>query len=248
MATANKNLSDYVPLQRESKGNRIITQYDMYCLDLNAVSDNKAIGLLKVDFLGLRNLTILENAIKYVQENRNIVVDIHNIPLDDLKTFNLISKGQTVGVFQLESQGMRRLAKDLIPTKISDISAMVALYRPGPMDLIPIFLEGKKNSEKIRYLHKDLEPILSETYGVLVYQEQVMEIANKIAGFTMSEADILRMAMGKKKKSLMKKEQIKFEEGCIKRGYGKRLAQKFLDLSKNLSVMVLINHIQQVMR
>ena len=223
---ADKNLSDYVPLQRESKGNRIITQYDMYCLDLNAVSDNKAIGLLKVDFLGLRNLTILENAIKYVQENRNIVVDIHNIPLDDLKTFNLISKGQTVGVFQLESQGMRRLAKDLIPTKISDISAMVALYRPGPMDLIPIFLEGKKNSEKIRYLHKDLEPILSETYGVLVYQEQVMEIANKIAGFTMSEADILRMAMGKKKKSLMKKEQIKFEEGCIKRGYGKRLAQK----------------------
>src|SRR3989344_2139321 len=223
---ADCELTTYVPLQKEVKGDRIITQYDMYCIDLHAVSDNKAVGLLKVDFLGLRNLTILENAIKYVQQSRNIVVDIHNIPLDDLKTFNLISKGQTVGVFQLESQGMRRLAKDLIPTKISDISAMVALYRPGPMDLIPIFLEGKKNSEKIRYLHKDLEPILSETYGVLVYQEQVMEIANKIAGFTMSEADILRMAMGKKKKSLMKKEQIKFEEGCIKRGYGKRLAQK----------------------
>ena len=223
---ADKSLSDYVPLQRETKGTRIITQYDMYCLYLNSVSYNKTIGLLKVDFLGLRNLTILENAINYVKENRDKTVDIHSIPLDDDKTFELISSGQTVGVFQLESQGMRRLAKDLKPTKISDISAMVALYRPGPMDLIPIFLEGKMNSEKIRYLHKDLEPILAETYGILVYQEQVMEIANKIAGFTMSEADILRMAMGKKKKSLMKKEQQKFEEGCITRGYGKRLAQK----------------------
>ncbi len=198
----------------------------MYWLDLNAVSDNKAVGLLKVDFLGLRNLTILENAIEYVKASRNETVDIHNIPLDDKKTFDLISDGKTVGVFQLESQGMRRLAKDLRPSKITDISAMVALYRPGPMDLIPIFLQGKKNISKIKYLHKDLQPILEETYGILVYQEQVMEIANKIAGFTMSEADILRMAMGKKKKALMKKEQIKFIDQCVKRGYTKKLADK----------------------
>lgn len=223
---ADKTLTEYVPLQKESRGDRIITQFDMYCLDLNAVSDNKAIGLLKVDFLGLRNLTILENAILYVKATHNIAIDIHNIPLDDAKTFALVARGQTVGVFQLESQGMRRLAKDLQPTKITDIAAMIALYRPGPMDLIPIFLEGKKNAHKIKYLHKDLEPILSETYGVLVYQEQVMEIASKIAGYTMSEADTLRMAMGKKKKALMKKEQMKFIERCVKRGYTKKLAEK----------------------
>ena len=222
---ADKNLTEYVPLQREAKGDRIITQYDMYCLDLNAVSDNKAVGLMKIDFLGLRNLTILENAIKYVKENRGLDIDIHTVPLDDAKTFELISDGKTVGVFQLESMGMRRLAKDLKPTKITDISAMVALYRPGPMDLIPIFLEGKKNISKIKYLHKDLKPILEETYGILVYQEQVMEIANKIAGYSMSEADILRMAMGKKKKALMKQEHAKFLRMCEERGYTKKLAE-----------------------
>lgn len=223
---ADRELTEYVPLQREVKGERIITQYDMYCLDLNAVSDNKAIGLLKVDFLGLRNLTILENAIAYVYKSRGIKVDIHNIPLDDKKTFELISSGKTVGVFQLESQGMRRLAKELQPSKISDISAMVALYRPGPMDLIPLFLEGKRAPHKIRYLHKDLKDILEETYGVLVYQEQVMEIAHKIAKYSMSEADILRMAMGKKKKALMKKEKEKFIALCIKNNYTVGLAEK----------------------
>lgn len=223
---ADRDLTDYVPLQKESKGDRIITQFDMYCLDLNAVSDNKAIGLLKVDFLGLRNLTILENAIHYVYASIGKQVDIHNIALDDKKTFELIGKGQTIGVFQLESQGMRKLAKDLKPNKISDISAMVALYRPGPMNLIPLFLEEKKNPQKIRYLHPDLKSILGETYGVLVYQEQVMEIANKIAGYSMSEADILRMAMGKKKKSLMKKEYKKFIAGCIANKYTKKLADQ----------------------
>jgi len=221
-----KDLVEYVPLQKETKGERITTQYDMYCLDLNAVSENKAIGLLKVDFLGLRNLTILENAIEYVEKNSGIKVDIHVVPLDDKKTFDLISKGRTVGVFQLESSGMRKLAKDLKPNKISDISAMVALYRPGPMDLIPLFLEGKKNSAGIKYLHKDLKLILEETYGVLVYQEQVMEIAHRIAGYTMAQADILRMAMGKKKKTLMKKEEKKFIAGCLKNGYSKILAEK----------------------
>lgn len=223
---ADQDLTEYVPLQKEPRGERIITQYDMYSLDLNAVSDNKAIGLLKVDFLGLRNLTILENAIRYVYKNSGQKINLYEIPLDDEKTFKLISEGKTIGVFQLESGGMRQLAKDLKPSKISDIMAMVALYRPGPMELIPSFIEGKRNPKKIKYLHRDLIPILSETYGVLVYQEQVMEIAHKLAGYTMAEADTLRMAMGKKKKALMKKEKEKFIAGCIKRGYSKNLAEK----------------------
>ncbi|MBI4226165.1 DNA polymerase III subunit alpha [Candidatus Roizmanbacteria bacterium] len=226
---ADKELVEYVPLQREFKENRVITQYDMYCLDLNAVSGNKAIGLLKVDFLGLRNLTILERAIEYVKKSTGSKIDIHQVPLDDKKTFELIGRGETVGVFQLESSGMRRLAKDLKPTRMSDISAMVALYRPGPMDLIPSFLENKKNTKLIRYLHPDLEPILEETYGILVYQEQVMEIANRMAGYTMNKADNLRMAMGKKKKELMKKEKEKFIEGCIKNSYKKSLAEKIFN-------------------
>ncbi|KKP73462.1 MAG: polymerase III alpha subunit protein [Candidatus Roizmanbacteria bacterium GW2011_GWA2_35_19] len=219
------NMTEYVPLQRDSKEGKIITQYDMYCLDLNAVSNQKAIGLLKVDFLGLRNLTIIEKALEYVEKISGKKIDIHHVPLDDKKTYELISKGNTIGVFQLESGGMRHLAKDLKPNKISDIMAMVALYRPGPMDLIPTFLEGKANQKKIKYLHPDLKSILEETYGILVYQEQVMEIANKIAGYSMSEADNLRMAMGKKKKELMKKEKEKFFKGCIKNNYKKTVAE-----------------------
>lgn len=226
---ADKPLTNYVPLQREAKEGKIITQYDMYCLDLNAVSANKALGLLKVDFLGLRNLTILEEAIHYLQDQSGKKIDIHEVPIDDKKTFELISRGETVGVFQLESGGMRRLAKDLEPTKMSDIYAMVALYRPGPMDLIPLFLEGKKNPKKIKYLHRDLQPILEETYGILVYQEQVMQIANQLAGYSMSEADQLRMAMGKKKKSLMDKEKKKFLEGCVAKGYTRHLAESIFN-------------------
>ncbi len=221
-----KDLTEYVPLQVESKGDRIITQYDMYCLDLNAVSNNEAVGLIKFDFLGLRNLTIIDNALKFVEKRTGTLIDIHNIALDDQKTYDLLSQGKTVGVFQLESRGMRRLAKDLKPTKLSDITAMVALYRPGPMELIPNFLDGKKNPKSIKYLHKDLEPILSETYGILVYQEQVMSIAHKIAGYSMSEADGFRMAVGKKKKALMKKEKIKFVEQAVAKGHKKEMVEK----------------------
>ncbi|MBI4225603.1 DNA polymerase III subunit alpha [Candidatus Roizmanbacteria bacterium] len=232
---ADKELTEYVPLQREVKEGRIITQYDMYCLDLNAVSGNKAIGLLKVDFLGLRNLTILEKAIEYVENQPKAdrplgeKIDIHKVPLDDKRTYELVGRGETVGVFQLESSGMRRLAKDLKPTKITDIAAMVALYRPGPMDLIPLFLENKKNPKLVRYLHADLKPILEETYGILVYQEQVMEIAHRLAGYSMNKADNLRMAMGKKKKELMKKEKEKFIDGCVENGYRKSLAEKIFN-------------------
>jgi len=222
---SDRDMTEYVPLQRDTKEGRIITQYDMYCLDLNAVSNQRAIGLLKVDFLGLRNLTIIEKALDYVKINSGKKIDIHEVPLDDKKAYDLISRGNTIGVFQLESGGMKNLAKELQPTKMTDISAMVALYRPGPMDLIPLFLAGKKNIKKVKYLHPDLKPILEETYGVLVYQEQVMEIAHKLAGYSMSEADNLRMAMGKKKKELMKKEKEKFFKGCLKNEYKKGMIE-----------------------
>jgi len=228
-------LTEYVPIQTESKEGRVITQYDMYCLDLNAVSNGKAVGLLKVDFLGLRNLTILEESLKFVKDTHGKKIDIHDVSLTDQKTFDLISKGETIGVFQLESPGMRRLAKDLKPNVMSDITAMVALYRPGPMDLIPLFLEGKKNPKSIKYLHKNLVPILGETYGILVYQEQVMEIAHSLAGYSMSEADNLRMAMGKKKKSMMDKERIKFIDGCIKNGYTKKLAENIFNFMEKFA-------------
>ncbi|MCX7881354.1 MAG: DNA polymerase III subunit alpha [Patescibacteria group bacterium] len=226
---ADKELTEYVPLQKEAKEGRIITQYDMYCLDLNAVSDNKAVGLLKMDFLGLRNLTIIEETIKYIYQSIKKKINIHQVPLNDEKTYQLIAEGNTIGVFQLESSGMRHLAKEIKPSKISDIMAMVALYRPGPMELIPLFIEGKKDPKKIKYLHPDLKPILEETYGILVYQEQVMEIAHQLAGYTMSEADNLRMAMGKKKKELMKKEKEKFIKGCVKKGYKQALAEKIFN-------------------
>lgn len=226
---SDKPLTSYTPLQKETKGERIITQYDMYCLDLNA-ADGKAIGLLKMDLLGLRNLTIIENCIKFVKQTKNIDVDLRNIPLDEKEVYELISSGETTGVFQLESGGMRRLARDLKPAKFSDISAMVALFRPGPMDWIPSFIEAKANPKKIKYPHPDLKPILSETYGIAVYQEQCMQIANRMAGYSMVEADKLRMAIGKKKQEAMKKEKIKFVNGCVKKGYSKTVAENIFSL------------------
>ncbi len=229
------DLTNSVPIQTESKQGRIITQYDMYCLDLNAVQNNKAVGLLKIDILGLRNLTILDKSIRLVQKVTGKKIDIHEVKVDDKKTYDLISEGNTIGVFQLESAGMRRLAKDLKPNKMSDITAMVALYRPGPMDLIPSFIAGKNNPRTVKYLHPDLKKIMGETYGVLVYQEQVMEIAHILAGYSMSEADNLRMAMGKKKKSLMDMEHKKFVEGCAKNGYTKIMAEKIFEFMEKFA-------------
>lgn len=223
---SDKALTHYVPLQRDVKDGSIITQFDMYSLDLNAAPDGKAIGLLKMDFLGLRNLSIIDEAIKIIASTQGKNFTPYDIPFDDKKTYELLGRGDTVGVFQLESAGMRNLARDLKPTKMSDISAMVALYRPGPMDLIPEFLKNKKDPENIKYLHPDLKSILGETYGILVYQEQVMDIAVKLAGYTVAEADMLRMAMGKKKKELMEKEHVKFVEGAVKKGYKRSLAEE----------------------
>lgn len=221
---SDKPLIEYVPLQRDNKEGRIITQYDMYSIDLNAVSDNKAVGLVKADILGLRNLSTLEEALRFVKIFTGKDIDIHEVPLDDAKTFELMGRGETIGVFQLESSGMRRLAREIEPSRLSDITAMVALYRPGPMDLIPTFIKGKRNPKSVRYLHSNLKPILEETYGILVYQEQVTEIAVHLAKFSKSQADILRMAMGKKKKKLMEKGKKQFIEGALEQGYTKKIA------------------------
>lgn len=227
LVIADRDLDEYVPLQREVKSDRIITQYDMYSLDLNAVSDNFAVGLLKMDFLGLRNLSILEKAIGFVKTTQGKSIDLKKIPLDDKKTYELITSGETTGVFQLESGGMRRLGRNLKPSKFSDIAAMVALFRPGPMEWIDDFITAKNNPQRIHYLHPDLQPVLGETYGIAVYQEQCMQIANVMAGYTMVEADRLRLAIGKKKPELMEKEKKMFLAGCLKQGYSK-------DLAKNL--------------
>lgn len=226
---SDKPLTTYTPLQKETKGERIITQYDMYGLDLNA-ADGKAVGLLKMDLLGLRNLTILQHCIAFVKKIKGIEIDIRKIPLEDKEVYNLITSGETTGVFQLESAGMRRLAKDLKPNKFSDISAMVALFRPGPMEWIPSFIEAKENPKKIKYVHPDLRPVLADTYGIALYQEQCMQIANVIAGYTMVEADKLRMAIGKKKLEVMKKEKAKFIKKCLERKYSQKDAENIFAL------------------
>ncbi|HKZ35562.1 MAG TPA: DNA polymerase III subunit alpha, partial [Patescibacteria group bacterium] len=224
VVVGDKPLTEYTPLQMESKNERIMTQYDMYSLDCNISPD--AIGLLKMDFLGLRNLTILQNAVDFVLKQTGKRVDVSEIPIDNPEVFKLLSAGKTTGIFQLESGGMRRVAKKLKPSRFSDITAMVALYRPGPMDLIDDFIEGKLNPASIKYPHPDLKPVLAETYGIAVYQEQALQIANVMAGYTLGEADILRRAIGKKKRAMMVKEKDKFIKGARTKGYTSQVAEK----------------------
>ncbi len=228
VVVSDEPLTSYTPLQLDPKGGKLITQYDMYALDLNA--SKHAIGLLKMDFLGLRNLTILGQAIKFIAENQGITIDLTKLPLDDAAVYNMIASGDTTGVFQLESGGMRKLAKELKPTVIYDLGAMVALYRPGPMEIIPEFVKRKRNPDVIEYLHPDLEPILGETYGLIIYQEQVMQVAHDMGGYTMAEADGFRKAMGKKLPELMKKEGEKFKAGMLAKGYTQDLADKLFAL------------------
>jgi DNA polymerase-3 subunit alpha len=220
---ANKPLDEYTPYQKDENG-KIVTQYDMYSIDCN-VSDD-AIGLLKFDFLGLRNLSIIQSAVALIKQHKGVDLDISKIPIDDKATFDLLSSGETTGIFQLESGGMRRVAKTLQPNQFSDITAMVALYRPGPMDLIPTFIEGKHNPDKVVYPHESLKVVLAETYGVMVYQEQILQIANVMAGYTLSEADILRRAIGKKKKYLLDENKKRFTDQSLEKGYTREVADK----------------------
>lgn len=224
VVVTDKALTDYAPIQKDSKSGKTITQYDMYVLDCN-VSDD-AIGLLKFDFLGLRNLSIIQTALQLIKVSKNIELDIDKLPLDDKKTYELLSSGETMGVFQLESPGMRRVARTLKPSQFSDITAMVALYRPGPMELIPTFIEGKHRPESIIYPDETLKPILEETYGVMVYQEQILQIANVMAGYSLGEADILRRAIGKKKKKLLDENKKRFISQSVEKGYKKEIADK----------------------
>ncbi len=217
-----KPVSEYTPMQRVAGHDEYVTQYS----SSTKTSYVEKIGLLKMDFLGLKNLTIIQNTLRIIKKIHNLTIEIDAIPLDDAKTYELLQKGKTTGVFQLESSGMKRYLKLLKPTVFEDIIAMVALYRPGPMEWIPDFIDGKHGQKIIEYVHPKLEPILQETYGVAVYQEQVMRIARDLAGFTMGEADVLRKAMGKKILELIQEQKIKFIQGCVANGVTEEVATK----------------------
>jgi len=216
----------YSPLQKitgHDKG--VVTQYS----SSTKSSFVEKIGLLKMDFLGLKNLTIIQNTLNIAKKTKGVSLNIDEIPLDDKKTYTLLQKARTTGVFQLESSGMKRYLKQLKPTTLEDLIAMVALYRPGPMDWIPDFIARKHNRKKITYLHPDLKPILEKTYGVAVYQEQIMQIAQQLAGFSLGEADVLRKAMGKKIPELIKEQRIKFVQGAIKKNIEKKIAENIFN-------------------
>jgi DNA polymerase-3 subunit alpha len=240
---SSQRLDEIVPLQKNNDG-AVITQYFM--------EDLESLGLLKMDFLGLKNLTTIKNTADLIQQNRGIELDLEQLPLEEIKalkilekgtskklpedvqkTHKLLSKGDLEGIFQLESEGMRQIVKDLKPSGIEDISSILALYRPGPLDagLIPVFINRKHGREPIKYDHKLLEPILKETYAVLVYQEQIMKMAQDLAGYSLGEADLLRRAMGKKKVSEMQKHKEKFIDGSTKNGVSKEIAE---DLFKQM--------------
>ena len=210
-------LRQVVPLQRSTEGEGVTTQFDM-----NAVAE---IGLLKMDVLGLRTLSVFKHALEQIAASRGEVVDLDRIPFDDPETFALLSRGETAGVFQLESAGMRQVVMDLKPDRLEDIMALVALYRPGPMAQIPSYVGGKHGTRPITYLHKDLEPILRETHGVIVYQEQVMWIARDLAGFSMAAAETLLRAMSKKKAEEMEALRDEFVKGATKHGVARKTAE-----------------------
>jgi len=210
-------LQETVPLQHPTQNDKaIVTQYEMHSIE--------DLGLLKMDLLGLKNLTIIEDTLARIYKVQNKSIDIETIPDSDKKAFQILRKGKTTGVFQLESEGMKRYLKQLKPSKFEDIVAMVALYRPGPMALIPEYIQRKHGFKDVEYLHPKLKPILSSTYGLPVYQEQIMQIARQLAGFSLSEADILRKAVGKKIKKLLISQKEKLINGMKKNGISEQVA------------------------
>src|SRR5881394_826259 len=204
---ADRDLSDYIPLCRDVKGNDVISQYAMGPLN--------DLGLLKMDFLGLKTLTVIEDTLTLIRK-REPGFSLKEIPLDDAAAFALYNRGETIGLFQMESGGMTSLSKQLDVKKLDDIIALIALYRPGPMELIPEYIKAKKGITPIKYLHPLLADICADTYGVMIYQEQVMAAASKLAGYSLAQADLLRRAMGKKDKEKMAKERRNFIEGCAR--------------------------------
>ncbi|MGB6469689.1 MAG: DNA polymerase III subunit alpha, partial [Candidatus Acidiferrales bacterium] len=216
-------LTEIVPLYKSSK-DEITTQYDMNALE--------RIGLLKMDFLGLTTLTVLDDAVRMIQQNRGAAIDLSALPLDDAPTYQLFARGDTTGIFQFESHGMRDILKRYQPTRLEDLTALNALYRPGPIQggMIDDFIARKHGKKKVAYDLPELEEILAETWGVILYQEQVMQIANRLAGFSLGDADILRRAMGKKKADEMAAQREKFLAGCAARKVPAKKAEKIFDL------------------
>lgn len=214
-------LTKYTPLQKPPNDEGIITQFSMKPLE--------DLGLLKVDFLGLKNLTIIKNTLSTIERVHGKKIELSEILLDDKKTFQLLAKGATTGVFQLESAGMKRYLKDLKPTAFHDIIAMVSLYRPGPMHWIPMYIRGKHEPASVSYIHKSFESILKETYGVAVYQEQILEIAREFAGFSLGQADILRKAVGKKDSKMLAGEREKFLSGAVTKGHSRKFAENVFE-------------------
>lgn len=212
------DITNYVPIAKaQREDNVFVTQFNMKMLEDFA-------GLLKMDFLGLRTLSIITETIRLIKKNRGIEIDIDSIPIDDPKTYELFSNGQTTAIFQFESPNMREYLSRLKPTSIKDLAAMNALYRPGPMNFIDTFIKRKFGEEQVVYRHPKLEPILKETYGIIVYQEQAIQIANQIAGMTLAQADILRRAMGKKDAEAMKKQRDIFVAGAVQNGIDENVA------------------------
>ncbi|MDQ4065596.1 MAG: DNA polymerase III subunit alpha, partial [Actinomycetota bacterium] len=224
-------LEEHLPLRRGDHG-EVVTQFDMKGVE--------KLGLLKMDFLGLRNLTVIDLTRDYVKANRGVDIDVDNLDLADPKVFEMLSRGDTDGIFQLESEGMRRYLKQLKPTRFEHIMAMVALYRPGPMDQIPTYVERMHNPDKITFLHPALEEMTKETFGVLVYQEQIVQTLQIVAGYSPGQADIVRKAIGKKDRAIMAAEKPRFIEGCTNGGLAVAQAQhlwglieRFADYSFN---------------
>src|SRR5699024_7641519 len=223
---------EYVPLARNKEA--IITQFNMIELE--------ELGLLKMDFLGLRTLTVIQDAIDLINKNHNKNIDVYDMDENDSEVLKMFTVADTLGIFQFESPGMRAFLKELKPNKFDDLIAANSLFRPGPMNEIPKYIANKENSENIKYLHPKLEPILNVTYGTIVYQEQVMQIVQQLAGFSLGAADNLRRAMGKKKMDVMEQERKKFIygevaedgtiliEGCIRNGISEEIGNKIYDL------------------
>ncbi|PZE21466.1 DNA polymerase III subunit alpha [Paenibacillus xerothermodurans] len=214
-------LTQYVPLQ-EGNEQTALTQYPMEHLE--------SIGLLKMDFLGLRTLSIIERTLQWIKEQTGATIDFEKLPMDDAATYELLSRGDTTGVFQLESAGMRRVLKDLRPSEFEDIISVLALYRPGPMEFIPRYIQCKHGELEVEYPHPALEPILRDTYGIIVYQEQIMQIASKMAGFTLGEADLLRRAVSKKKREVLDEQRAHFVAGSIAQGFTDNEANRVYDM------------------
>ncbi|MFD0716469.1 DNA polymerase III subunit alpha [Paenibacillus sp. GCM10027626] len=214
-------LTNFVPLQSGTE-KTVLTQYSMEHLE--------AVGLLKMDFLGLRTLSILERTLQWVKNEHGITIDFRYIADDDPPTYAMLSRGDTTGIFQLESAGMRRVLRELKPTKFEDIVSVVALYRPGPMEFIPKFIQGKHGAIRVEYPHPTLEPILADTYGIIVYQEQIMQIASSMAGFSLGEADLLRRAVSKKKREVLDEQRAHFVAGSERQGYTSDEANRVYDM------------------